>query len=364
MKAAICRKFNAPLEFEEIQLAKPQGKAVQIRIDAVAICHSDVSFIQGYWGGPLPAIYGHEAAGTILETGEEVSAFNIGDRVIVTLMRSCGECDACMSSAEALCLTPPDLAEASTAKAPEGEKIWPSMYTGAFAEQVLVHESQLVSLPDDIDFDVGALIGCGVITGYGSVHHVAKVKQGETVAVVGCGGVGINAIQASHVAGAQIITAIDSSLSKEAISQQLGATHFIHSDQDPDYQSARAITHDLGYDVVLVAVGNASVISHALTLLKTGGRLIVMGLPPSQDKSTISMTDLASYGQTILGTKMGLARIREDIPDIIALYRQGKWVLDELISQRFDFTEINQALLAAQQPDSLRVVLQMKQGEQ
>ena len=359
MKAAICTRFNAPLEIQSVTIGMPEESEVKIRIDAVAICHSDVSFMKGYWGGQLPAIYGHEAAGTVIETGHLVTEFKAGDRVIVTLMRSCGSCSVCSDGTEALCATPPKSADDSIVSTKDGRPVWLAMNTGAFAEQVMVHQRQIVHLPDDISSEIGALIGCGVITGYGAVRHVARVKQGEHVAVVGCGGVGVNAIQAARIAGASMITAIDTSPSKQAISLRLGATDFVRLAEDADYDKARAITDDAGYDAVLVAVGSASVISSALRLLKPGGRLVVMGMPPSGDMSEIEMTNLASYGQSIIGTKMGMARIREDIPEIINLYREGKWVLDELISGRFDFNQINDAMTAAQQADNLRIILKM-----
>ena len=360
MKAAICRQFRAPLEIETVAIGKPDAGEVKISIDAVAICHSDVSFIHGYWGGALPAIYGHEAAGTVIETGSHSSEFGKGDRVIVTLMRSCGGCSVCSGGAEALCAIPPASGEGATARTEGGEAVWSAMHTGAFAEQVIVHERQIVRLPDDMPSDIGALIGCGVITGYGAVRHVAKIRKGETAAIVGCGGVGVNAIQAACIAGASIITAIDTSPSKQAISRQLGATDFVRLAEDADYEKARTVTDDTGYDAVLVAVGSASVISSALRLLKPGGRLVVMGLPPSGDMSEIEMTNLASYGQTIIGTKMGMAQIRQDIPEIISLYREGKWVLDELISGRFDFNQINDAIAAAQQAENVRIIVTMR----
>jgi S-(hydroxymethyl)glutathione dehydrogenase/alcohol dehydrogenase len=363
MKAAICRHFGAPLAIETVAIGRPDACEVKIRIDAVAICHSDISFINGYWSGHLPAIYGHEAAGTVIETGASVTGINAGERVIVTLMRSCGGCAVCSDGAEALCAEPPLSSDGAIARMQDGSQIWSAMHTGAFAEQVIVHQRQIVPLPEDIASDIGALIGCGVITGYGAVTHVANVKPGEKVAVVGCGGVGINAIQAARISGASLITAIDTSASKQAICESLGASHFVHLTDNSDYDTAYAIPPTGGYDVVLVAVGSASVIAEAVRLLKARGRLVVMGLPPSGDMAEIEMTNLASYGQSIIGTKMGMARIREDIPNIITLYREGKWVLDDLISRRFDFSDINDAIDAAQHPDTMRIIVQMSQKE-
>ena len=359
MKAAICTEFNQPLDMQTVHLGAAEGKEIKVKIDAVAICHSDISFIKGYWGGTLPAIYGHEAAGTILETGRQVSNFHNGQRVIVTLMRSCGVCTPCANAAEALCVTPPELGKNAATTDGDGAAIVSAMNTGAFAEEVIVHERQIVALPDDISSENGALIGCGVITGYGAVKHVAKVKAGEHVAIIGCGGVGMNAIQAARISGATIITAIDAAASKQTICRKLGATDFINPIEDTDYKQAQAIIDNQGYDVVLVAVGSVQVIVDGLRLLKPGGRLVVMGMPPSGDLAEIDMTSLAAQGQSIMGTKMGSAMIREDIPEIIRLYRKGDWVLDALVSDRFDFEDINAALAAAERPDSFRVMVTM-----
>lgn len=363
MKAALCRQFNAPLEIEQVRCGKPGPDEVKIAIESVAVCHSDISFIKGYWGGSLPAIYGHEAAGRIIERGSTDSPFAAGDRVIVTLMRSCGSCFSCAAQAEALCISQPASSPDASIQTDDGNSVWPAMHTGAFAEEVIVHESQIVPLPDDISMDLGALMGCGVITGYGAVKHVAKLSASESVAIVGCGGVGANAIQAARIMGASVIMALDSSQDKKDICMGLGATHFTQLVSDSNYADAKAATDDIGYDVVLVAVGSAEVISQALSLLKTGGRLIVMGMPPSGALSEIEMTNLASYGQTITGTKMGMALIKEDIPEILDYYRNGQWELDALISKRFHFSQINQALEAAQQPDTMRIIINMHQAE-
>ena len=357
MRAAVCTAFNTPLEIQDLSLGQPVKGEVKVKIEAVAICHSDISFMRGYWGGQLPAIYGHEAAGIILETGPEVDGFKAGDRVIVTLMRSCGTCPACHHAAEALCDMPPELGADAVVKNPAGEPILSAMNTGAFAEEVIIHQRQLVALDADIDMDIGALIGCGVITGYGAVTRVAKVAKGEDVAVIGCGGVGMNAIQAARISGASVITAIDASDAKEEICRKLGATHFVNPLTDSDHSIAKSIPEYGGYDVVLVAVGLPKVIEEAVGLLRPGGRLVVMGMPPSGEMVEVEMTNLAAYGQSIIGTKMGSAMIREDIPEIIRLYRAGEWELDGLVSHRFQFDDINAALDMASQPDSLRVMV-------
>ena len=356
MRAAICRQFNAPLNLEDVTLTKAQGHEVKVRIEACAICHSDISFLRGYWGGTLPIVFGHEAAGVVIETGDDATSFQVGDRVVVTLMRSCGACPSCGDDLEAICATPPSIT--APALKDKGENPIPvAMNSGAFAEQVLVHERQCIAIPDDLGFDVASLLGCGVITGFGAVSRVGNVTAGETVIVIGTGGVGINAIQAARIRGASTIIAIDIADDKEALVRRLGATDFINPNNTDAQDAVMAITEGKGADAAFVAVGASAVIAGAVPMVRSGGRVVIMGMPASNDLVAVDAADLAGSAKTIIGTKMGSAMIREDIPMLIDLYQKGELELDGLISHRFDFNQINDAIDTAAQPSSLRVVV-------
>jgi len=355
MKAAVCRQFDAPLTLEHLTLADPTGHELKIRIKACAICHSDISYINGYWGGDLPMIFGHEAAGVIEAVGDAVTDFSPGDRVVVTLMRSCGTCPSCRNEMEAICATPPAIT--SPNHHASGQAIHPSMNTGAFAEEVLVHERQCIAIPDDLDFETASLLGCGVITGFGAVFRVGKVKSGDRVGVIGSGGIGINAIQAARIADASTIIAMDASSAKRDLALDLGATHFLNVLEDDVPAAVDQATHGNKLDIVFVAVGVAKAIESALPLIRRGGKVVILGMPASDDLARIDASSLASGAQSIIGTKMGSAMIREDIPHLISLYQDGKITLDRLISHRYPFEDINTALKMAADPSSARVVL-------
>ena len=312
--------------------------------------------MRGYWGGTLPLVFGHEAAGVVIETGDDATSFQVGDRVVVTLMRSCGACPACGDDLEAICATPPSIT--APALKDKGENPIPvAMNSGAFAEQVLVHERQCIAIPDDLGFDAASLLGCGVITGFGAVSRVGNVTAGETVIVIGTGGVGINAIQAARIRGASTIIAIDIADDKEALVRRLGATDFINPNNTDAQDAVMAITEGKGADAAFVAVGASAVIAGAVPMVRSGGRVVIMGMPASDDLVAVDAADLAGSAKTIIGTKMGSAMIREDIPMLIDLYQKGELELDGLISHRFDFDQINDAIDTASQPSSLRVVV-------
>lgn len=355
MKAAVCREFSAPLSLETLALANPVGHELKVKIEACAICHSDISYMKGYWGGTLPMIFGHEAAGIIEDIGDAVTNFKPGDRVIVTLMRSCGTCPSCQDEMEAICTTPPSVTTPSHLA--ENEAVEPALYTGAFAEKVLVHERQCIAIPDSLDFETASLLGCGVITGFGAVMRVGKVKPGDRVGIIGSGGIGINAIQAARIAGAETIIAMDTSSSKRDLALDLGATHFLNVTEDDVETAVKKATDGARLDMVFVAVGVSKAIENALRLIRRAGKVIILGMPASDDLTRIDASAIASGAKSIIGTKMGSAMIREDIPHLIELYETGQIVLDRLISHRYPFEKINEALEMASTPDSARVVL-------
>jgi len=354
-KAAICRQFDAPLSFENVTLAEASGHAMKVKIEACAICHSDITYMRGGWGGTPPLLFGHEAAGTVIETGEDVTAFKAGDRVVVTLMRSCGTCSSCGEELEAICAEPPVINASITDE--NDSAIIPAMNTGAFAESVLVHERQCIAIPDALGFEEASLLGCGVITGFGSVNRVAQVKAGESLAVIGVGGIGINAVQAARLAGASVIMAIDTASDKADLIRDVGASHFVNPLEKNTLDAVMAATNGLGLDYVFVGVGSSKVIESAIPMVRAGGKIIVMGMPRSDDLANIDMSEIAGSAKTIIGTKMGSAMIREDIPKLIAHHQKGEIELSRLISHRYDFDDLNDAIDMASSPASSRVVV-------
>lgn len=356
MRAAVCRAFGEPLLIEEIDIAAPQHRELRVEIAACAICQSDIHYARGAWGGELPAVFGHEAAGVVAEVGAGVEGFALGDHVVVTLIRACGACETCGRGDEALCGATFPLDERSPLSAPDGSAIIQGLRTGAFAEQVVIDASQAVVVPATIPFDRAALLGCGVITGFGAAVNTARVEPGSSVVVFGTGGVGLNAVQGAAFAGATTIVAVDPSPAKRAAAVAFGATHA--ADADADVVGVIAdVTGGRGVDTVIVTVGAPQPVEQGTRLLRRGGTMVIVGMPPSGVTASIDPGAVASEGHRIVGSKMGASRIAVDVPHLVGLYRDGRLRLDELISDRGPLDRINELLAAASNGSAIRNVI-------
>ncbi|WP_109468803.1 zinc-binding dehydrogenase [Albibacillus kandeliae] len=342
IRAAVCHEFNKPLVIEEVLLAAPATGQVEVEVDAVAICHSDISFAQGGFGGHLPAVYGHEAAGRVTAVGDNVQGIKVGDSVCVTLVRACGHCTSCYSGHLTTCETHYDDTDLAL-KTKDGGKILQAMACGAFAEKVVIDQSQVVVIPHEIGKDVASLISCGVITGVGAAVNASNIRVGQDVVVIGAGGVGLNAIQGALVAGARRIVAVDLMDEKLEVAKEFGATDVV-SAKDPKPWSAVKKILGRGADVVMVTVGVAQVYDQAPRYLANSGNVVMVGMPHGDQMSKFSPLFMADVGQGFVGSKMGNVVIKRDIPWIIDLYQQGRLKLDELISGRWSLDQINEAI--------------------
>jgi len=357
MKAAVCHEFGKPLVIEEVVLAAPGPGEVKVRLRACAICHSDIFYMEGAWGGDLPAVYGHEAAGVVEAVGDGVAGLAPGDHVIVTLIRYCGHCPACAEGAPVLCERSFPLDRRGPITARDGTPIKQAMRTGAFAEYVVVEASQAVSIAKDVPLDSAALVACAVLTGVGAVFNTAAVAAGSSVAVIGAGGVGLNAIQAAAIAGARRVVAIDVVEAKLAAARDFGATHVVNAARETARDAVRAATGGRGADYVFVTVGAPKVVEQGFDLMRRGGSLVLVGMPATGVTATFDPGNFANDGQKVLGSKMGSARPRLDIPMIIDLYKQGRLKLDELITARYPLERINEAVAAVNRGEALRNVI-------
>ncbi len=342
IRAAVCHEFGKPLVIEDVQLRAPEMGEVQVSLSAVAICHSDILFASGGWGGSLPAVYGHEAAGHICATGPGVTGLGVGDPVVVTLIRACGHCASCGSGKPTTCETPYD-GDTGPLKTASGGTLHQAMACGAFAEKVVVDQSQVVKIPGDMAMDVASLLSCGVITGVGAVVNAAGLRAGQDVVVIGAGGVGLNAIQGARIAGARRIVAIDMSEDKLDTALEFGATDGVLGSGDKPWRAAKQAM-GRGADAVIVTVGAIPAYDQAPRYLAGGGRIIMVGMPHSGATSTYEPVNFAAAGHGMIGSKMGDAVIKRDIPWMIDLYKQGRLKLDELISGRWRLDQINEAI--------------------
>ena len=304
----------------------------------------------------MPAVYGHEASGRVAEVGAGVTDLAVGNRVVVTLIRSCGMCRFCRRGLSVSCETRFGSDESGPIRDGSGREINQSMGTGAFAEQVVVHRSQVVAIDDDVPFDAAALLGCGVITGVGAVNNTAGVEPGSQVVVIGTGGVGLNAVQGAALAGARTVVAVDVSDFKLDAARSLGATHAVNAGSDVAAAVADA-TDGAMADYVFVTVGAKSAFDRSYSLLAPGGAVVVVGIPASGVMSEVDPGALADLNQRVLGSKMGSSRIAEDIPRLIELYRKGGLHLDELITNRYPLERINDAIASSKEGTALRNVI-------
>ena len=357
MRAAVSRTFGAPLVIEDVSIAVPGPTDVLVDIAACAICHSDVSYMDGAWGGHLPMIFGHEASGIVSDVGADVTDLARGDSVVVTLVRSCRTCFFCRAGDQPMCETTFRLDREPPLHSADGQEIRQGLRTAAFAEQVLVHRSQVVVVPSEMPKDVAALLGCGVVTGFGAVNNTARVPPGASVVVVGVGGVGLNCIQGAVHAGAQVVVAIDLLDHKLDTARLVGATAAVNANKQDVATVVADVTEGRGADYVFVAAGTASAVEHAMPLMRRAGRLVIVGMPPTGDLASIDTTDLADKGQQILGSKMGAVDIARDIPLLSDLYETGRLKLDELITDRYRLDEINDAVDSARAGEAVRNVI-------
>ncbi len=357
MKAAVCYEFGKPLVIEEIEIDPPQAGEIKVKLAACAICHSDIHYIDGAWGGMLPAIYGHEAAGIVSEVGSQVMRVKPGEPVVASLIRSCGYCYFCERGELHLCETSFGLDNASRLHTPSGQSIQQGLRTAAFAEYIVIHESQVVKVPVSMPLDRASLLACGVITGLGAVSNTAQIPSGSSVLVTGCGGVGLNSIQGAVLSGAHTIIALDLVNSKLEAAKSFGASHALNPMENNVPEVIQSLTEGRGVDYVFITVGSAKAIEQGLGLLRRGGTLVIVGMPATGVRAKIEVVNFADNSQRILGSKMGSTRLRLDVPKLVTLYQQGRLKLDELITARYPLEEINEAIAAVKRGEALRNVI-------
>ena len=356
-RAAVCRAFGAPLTIETIELAEPGPGEVLVASAATAICHSDISYIDGAWGGDLPAVYGHEAAGVVEAVGPGVTRLKPGDHAVVTLIRNCGFCPACTEGAPVFCEEVFPLDKVTPLHDDAGKPVTHGLRTGAFAEHMVVDASQAVPIPKDVRLDSASLIACGVLTGMGAVVNTANVKAGSSAVVIGCGGVGLNSIQGARLAGCEPIIAVDVQPGKLEAALAFGATHTVNAKSEDVAARVAELNGGRKADWVFVTVGVKGAAEQGVSLMKRNGGTVLVGMPASGVNATIDPGWLAADGQKIFGSKMGSARPVIDVPKIIELYRDGRLKLDELITGRYPLEEINEALASSRSGAALRNVV-------
>ena len=333
MKAAVLVEVNKPLVIEDVSLQKPGPREVLIRTTVAGLCHSDLHFMEGLYPHPLPAVLGHESAGVVEQVGSDVTYVKPGDHVVTCLSVFCGTCDNCSTGRPVLCtdttvkMMPGVSNRLSWARS---EKLNQFLNLSSFAEQMLVHENAIVKIRKDMPLELAALIGCGVITGYGAVVNTAKVQPGETVVVIGCGGVGMAAINGAEIAGAGRVIAVDTNPAKLQLATKLGATDIVDPRNGDVVQQVRDLTNG-GVHHSFEVLGRKETAEQAFAMLAPGGTATIVGMIPFGQKIELHGFDFLRE-RKIQGSSMGSNHFRVDMPRLVEFYMRGKLHLEDWIS--------------------------------
>jgi S-(hydroxymethyl)glutathione dehydrogenase/alcohol dehydrogenase len=357
MRAAVLERLPSMLEIAEVDIAKPIHHEVLVRTVASGLCHSDLHFMEAKYTCDCPTIPGHEAAGIVEAVGPDVTHVQPGDHVIGCLSIFCGRCEFCLSGRPVLCTR--EGLERSADQPPRlsrnGEKIHQYLRLSAFAESMLVHENALVKIRKDMPLDRAALIGCAVTTGLGAVFNTAKVHPGSTVAVIGCGGVGLNAVQGAYIAGAGRIIAIDLAPWKLDLARQFGATDVVNAAEGDPVEQVMELTGG-GVEFAFEAIGLKSAAEQAFAMLRRGGTATIIGMIPEGQKIELPGSDFLDE-KKVQGSNMGSNRFRIDMPRYVDLYLAGRLKLDELVSARIGLDEVNEGFERMRRGEVARSVI-------
>lgn len=358
MKAAILEKWGAPLTLVDIQVNDVSPDEVLVRTVASGVCHSDRTMQNGAWSSlPLPMIPGHEASGVVEMVGSGVSSVKVGDHVVISAAAFCGECEWCMRGLLQHCTTkrrtrPADQPSRLTWNGKPAESY---VGLGGFAEYMLVHERAVVQIPNEMPLDKAALLGCAVVTGIGVVRYKAEVSAGQTVAVLGCGGVGLNVVQAARMVGAGRIIAIDVLTSKLDQAKAFGATDIVDASAVDPVEAVRELTGG-GVDHSIEVIGRSRTIEQAFAMLRTCGTTTVVGVTTPGDPVTIPADALLDE-KRLQGSRSGSGKFRLDIPLYCQWYLDGRLKLDELVAEHIPLTGVNAALEELDRSENLRSII-------
>ncbi|GAA2197579.1 zinc-binding dehydrogenase [Streptomyces bangladeshensis] len=333
VRAAVLPAIGAPLEITGIELPDPGPGQVRVRLAAAGVCHSDLSLSNGTMRVPVPAVLGHEGAGTVVAVGEGVTHVVPGTPVVLNWAPSCGGCHACTLGEVWLCANALGGAANVHARTADGTELHPGLNVAAFAEETVVAASCVLPLPEGVPLVDAALLGCAVLTGYGAVHHAARVRPGETVAVFGVGGVGLATLQSARIAGASRVIAVDVSPGKEELARAAGATDYVLASENTP-REIRALTGKQGVDVAVECVGRAVSIRAAWESTRRGGRTTVVGIGGKEEQVTFNALEIFHWGRTLSGCVYGNSDPARDVPVLAGHVREGDLDLSVLVTDR------------------------------
>ncbi|HXP21070.1 MAG TPA: Zn-dependent alcohol dehydrogenase [Streptosporangiaceae bacterium] len=340
---------------EDVKAVGPGAGEVLIKMRAAGVCHSDLSARNGALPQPMPAILGHEAAGEVLEVGEGVTSLAPGDHVIASWLPPCGSCPSCLRGQPYLCFTHVLTAYTQPRFLVGETPAFGMAGCGAFAEQMVIPQEGAVKIADDVPFEVAALVGCGVMTGVGAAINTAQVRPGSTVAVIGCGGVGISVIQGARLSGAAVIVAVDTNETKHELGRRFGATHAVHPDNLAELSGQ--LTAGEGFDYAFEVVGLPQTIRAAWSAARRGGMVVIVGAGRTDHQVEFTPFELLFDGKQMIGSLYGSADVRRDYHRLLSLWRAGRLDLEGMITQRVTLDGLDDALAALGQGDVIRQVI-------
>ena len=347
MKAAVLHEYGQPLTLEDVELDPPKDHEVKVRIAAAGVCRSDLHFMRGEARINLPAVLGHEGSAVVTEVGEQVTTLSPGDHVILSFVPNCGHCYFCTTGRTNLCdthaATSGTLFDGTTRLHRGEQRITHMGKVACFAQEAVVPDTGCIPIAADFPMAQAALIGCSATTGVGAVIFNAKVEPGSTVAVIGCGGVGLNVIQGARLVNAGKIIAVDIDEGKLEFAMRFGATHTVNPTQQDAVRQIKEITGGLGADYSFEVFGSSATVTTAYNAARKGGTVVIVGLAPVGDEASIDPVSLVRQEKTIKGCYYGSSRPSVDMYRIVDLYQSGKLDLDGLVTRHYSLDDINRA---------------------
>jgi S-(hydroxymethyl)glutathione dehydrogenase / alcohol dehydrogenase len=363
-RAAICNTVGEPLEVTDVDLKPPQAGEVRVRLGASGVCHSDLSIQNGTILVATPLVLGHEGAGVVEEVGDGVESVKPGDHVVISWVPQCGQCYFCQRGQGELCesgnisMATNGLLDGTYRFHRGDQELGQMAAAGTFSEETIVPAIGAVKIDDDVPLKAAALIGCGVLTGFGAATNTADIRAGDTVAVVGCGGVGLNVIQGARYAGAERVIAIDMMASKLELAKLFGATDLVNAGDGDPVSKVMDLTAQRGADVAFEVIGLGPTIEQTIAMTRRGGQAILVGVP----KMEVTINIPAFFGvvlqeKTIKGCWYGSSNVHTDVPKLARLYSEGELKLDELISREIKLDDVNDAFRALEAGEVARSVI-------
>ena len=363
-RAAICNAIDEPVEVADIDIKDPQAGEVRVRLGASGVCHSDLSVQNGTILIPTPVVLGHEGAGIVEDVGEGVDNLHEGDHVVISWVPQCGECYFCRHDQGHLCdsgnlaMGTNGLLDGTYRFERDGQGLGQMAASGTWSEETIVPAIGAVKVDTDIPMTAAALIGCGVLTGFGAAVNTADIRQGDTVAVIGCGGVGLNVIQGARHAGAERVIAIDMVPFKLDLAKQFGATDVVDASEGDPVSKVMEMTDQRGADVAFEVIGLGPTIEQTINMTRRGGQSILVGVPKMDVMVNVpAFLGLVLQEKTIKGCWYGSSNVHKDVPKLARLYEEGELKLDELVSREIKLDDVNDALRAMEQGEVARSVI-------